>query len=70
VRGCASTTHTARALEFGPEAATIRGFRVVAWMNVFMPLAPLLIFINHANRLPRRRSISTIIRLGSNTYGP
>jgi hypothetical protein len=38
--------------------------------GITVPLVPPLIFIEHANGLPRRKPISTLTRLGSNPYGP
>jgi hypothetical protein len=44
------------------------GFHVVACVNRAPSPAPL--FIEHANELCHHRSISTLIRLGSNHCGP
>jgi hypothetical protein len=69
VRVCASITRTARALEFGREAVAVRvSHGGVSGINP--SLAPPLIFIEHGNRLHRRRPISTLIRLGSNLCVP
>jgi hypothetical protein len=45
-----------------------RVFNVMACRRM-SPLALPLIFIEHANGLPRRRPISMLIRLGSNIMG-
>jgi hypothetical protein len=60
VRGCASTMHAARASEFGREEVAARVSRGGVY-DVNAPLAPPLIFIEHANVFPYRRPISTLI---------
>jgi hypothetical protein len=65
VREYASTSHAVRVLGLGREEVTAR---VVMWWHVYIytVLAPPLIFIKHANKLPNHRLISTLIRPGSN----
>jgi hypothetical protein len=70
MRGCASTTRTARALEFGREEAVARASRGEVYACVNHSLAPPLIFIEHANGLCHCMLISTLIWVGSNPYMP
>jgi hypothetical protein len=67
--GCASTTRIARASKFGREEAMARVLRGGVY-GVNPPLAPPLIFIEHANGLPCRRPNSTLNRLGLNPCRP
>jgi hypothetical protein len=55
--------------EFGREEVAARVSRGGV-SNVNLPLAPPLVFIEHANGLPHYRPISTLIRLGSNSCEP
>jgi hypothetical protein len=69
VCGCIRTMCIARASEFSQEEVVAR-VSCGGVYGVNPPLAPPLIFIEHANGLPRRRPISTLIRLRSNPCGP
>jgi hypothetical protein len=61
--------HAARGSEFSQEGVVARVLHGGV-SGIDPPLAPPLIFIEHTHVLPHCRLISTLIRLGSNPYGP